>query len=388
MADSAVPVVRRPGLRKTLATALASVAAAAMATVALSPTAANAADCSAGYVGLTYDDGPNPSNTTNLLNTLKANGLRATMFNIGQNAQNNPSLVRAQVDAGMWVGNHSYTHPHLTQQSSSQIQSELQRTQQAIQQATGTAPKLFRPPYGETNNTLKSVEQQLGLREIIWDVDSQDWNGASTSQIVQAAGRLQNGQIILMHDQYSTTVAAISQIAANLRSRNLCAGMISPTTGRAVAPDGSSPGSPSPSIPPQSPSATPTSGGGSGPIKGVASGRCLDVPNASQNDGTQVQLYDCNGQSNQTWSSSSSGEIRVYGSKCLDAGGTGNGAVVQIYSCHGGDNQKWRVNGDGSIQGVQSNLCLDAAGAGTGNGTKLQLYSCHGGNNQKWTWTR
>ncbi|WP_223854215.1 polysaccharide deacetylase family protein, partial [Microbispora bryophytorum] len=240
-----------------LATALAGVVTAALATVTFSATAAQAADCSSGYVGLTYDDGPNPSNTTNLLNTLRSNGLRATFFNIGQNAQNNPSLVRAQVDAGMWVGNHSWTHPHLTQMSSSQIQSELQRTQQAIQQATGTAPKLFRPPYGETNSTLKSVEQQLGLREIIWDVDSQDWNGASTSQIVQAAGRLQNGQIILMHDQYSTTVQAISQIAANLRSRNLCAGMISPTTGRAVAPDGSGPASPSPTSP-QSPSPSPS----------------------------------------------------------------------------------------------------------------------------------
>ncbi|GIH63060.1 polysaccharide deacetylase family protein [Microbispora siamensis] len=257
MADSTVPTARRAGLRRTLATALAGVLTAALATVTLSATAAQAADCSAGYVGLTYDDGPNPSNTTNLLNTLKANGLRATMFNIGQNAQNNPSLVRAQVDAGMWVGNHSWTHSHLTQLSSSQIQSELQQTQQTIQQATGSAPKLFRPPYGETNSTLKSIEQQLGLKEIIWDVDSQDWNGASTAQIVQAAGQLQNGQIILMHDQYATTVAAIPQIAANLRSRNLCAGMISPSTGRAVAPDGGGPVSPSPSNP-QSPSPTPT----------------------------------------------------------------------------------------------------------------------------------
>ncbi|MBB2744335.1 UNVERIFIED_ORG: endo-1,4-beta-xylanase [Microbispora rosea subsp. rosea] len=256
MADSAVPIGRRAGLRKTLATAIASVLTAALAAVALSAAPASAADCSAGYVGLTYDDGPNPSNTTNLLNTLKANGLRATMFNIGQNAQNNPSLVRAQVDAGMWVGNHSWTHPHLIQMSSSQIQSELQRTQQAIQQATGSAPKLFRPPYGETNSTLKSVEQQLGLREIIWDVDSQDWNGASTAQIVQAASRLQSGQIILMHDQYATTVQAISQIAANLRSRNLCAGMISPSTGRAVAPDGGSGG------PTGQPTVTPTNPGG------------------------------------------------------------------------------------------------------------------------------
>ncbi|GIH57002.1 hypothetical protein Mro02_39160 [Microbispora rosea subsp. aerata] len=145
--------------------------------------------------------------------------------------------------------------------------------------------------------------------------------------------------------------------------------------------------SPSPGTTP-SPSATPTPGGGSGTIRGVASGRCLDVPNASTSDGTQVQLYDCHGQSNQVWSSTSSGEIRVYGSKCLDAAGSGNGARIQIYSCWGGDNQKWRVESDGTIRGVQSGLCLDAVGAGTGNGTQLQLYSCHGGNNQKWTWNR
>ncbi|WP_030452880.1 polysaccharide deacetylase family protein [Herbidospora cretacea] len=217
---------------------------------------AKAADCSAGYVGLTYDDGPG-GNTNTLLNALRNAGLRATMFNTGQNAAANPALVRAQVSAGMWVANHSYTHPHLTQMSSSQIQSELSRTQTAIQSATGTAPRLFRPPYGETNATVRSIAQQLGLTEVIWDVDSQDWNGASTSAIVQAAGRLQNGQIILMHDQYATTVAAVPQIAQNLASRNLCAGMISPTTGRAVAPTGGNP-SPNPT-----PTPTPTGGGGS-----------------------------------------------------------------------------------------------------------------------------
>ncbi|MFI7625602.1 extracellular catalytic domain type 1 short-chain-length polyhydroxyalkanoate depolymerase [Microbispora rosea] len=147
--------------------------------------------------------------------------------------------------------------------------------------------------------------------------------------------------------------------------------------------DGTTTTTPSPS---PSPTTTPTTGGGSGPVKGVASGRCLDVPGASTADGTQVQLWDCNGQTNQTWSSTSAGEIRVYGNKCLDAAGTGNGAKVQIYSCWGGDNQKWRVNSDGSIQGVQSGLCLDATGQGTGNGTKIQLYACHGGTNQKWTW--
>ncbi|MEU2552058.1 endo-1,4-beta-xylanase [Streptomyces sp. NPDC003388] len=126
---------------------------------------------------------------------------------------------------------------------------------------------------------------------------------------------------------------------------------------------------------------------GGGQIKGVGSGRCLDVPNASTTDGTQVQLYDCNGATNQQWTLSDAGELKVYGNKCLDAGGTGNGTKVQIYSCWGGDNQKWRLNSDGSIVGVQSGLCLDAVGAGTANGTLIQLYSCSNGSNQRWTRT-
>ncbi|MDL2079813.1 endo-1,4-beta-xylanase [Streptomyces sp. GXMU-J15] len=129
----------------------------------------------------------------------------------------------------------------------------------------------------------------------------------------------------------------------------------------------------------------PTEDGGQ--IKGVGSGRCLDVPNASTSDGTQVQLWDCHSNSNQQWTYTDAGELRVYGNKCLDAGGTGNGTRVQIYSCWGGDNQKWRLNSDGTIVGVQSGLCLDAVGAGTGNGTLIQLYSCSGGSNQRWTRT-
>ncbi|MFE8925325.1 endo-1,4-beta-xylanase [Streptomyces rochei] len=122
-----------------------------------------------------------------------------------------------------------------------------------------------------------------------------------------------------------------------------------------------------------------------GQIKGVASGRCLDVPNAATTDGTQIQLWDCHTNSNQQWTYTNAGELRVYGDKCLDAAGTGNGAKVQIYSCWGGDNQKWRLNSDGSIVGVQSGLCLDAVGAGTANGTLIQLYSCSNGSNQRWT---
>lgn len=207
---------------------------------------ANAADasCPNGYVGLTFDDGPS-NNTTNVLNALKQAGLRATMFNVGQNAQNNQSLVSAQVAAGMWIGNHSYTHPNMTTLSSSQMSSEITRTQQTIQSITGTSPKLFRPPYGATNATLKSVISQNGLTEVLWNVDSQDWNGATTAQIVSAVNRMQSGDVILMHDQYQTTLQAIPQIAQNLKSRGLCSGMISSSTGRAVAPDGGTTNPPS-----------------------------------------------------------------------------------------------------------------------------------------------
>lgn len=122
---------------------------------------------------------------------------------------------------------------------------------------------------------------------------------------------------------------------------------------------------------------------GSRTIRGVGSGRCLDVPGAATTDGTQLQLWDCHNGTNQQWTSTSAGELRVYGDKCLDAAGTANGAKVQIYNCWGGDNQKWRLNSDGSIVGVQSGLCLDAAGAA--NGALIQLYSCWNSGNQRWT---
>ena len=241
---------------------LATVAAGAGAVTAVNAAAGapgntaarQAQNCPAGYVALTYDDGPG-GNTMNLLRALEQAGARATFFNIGNNVRGNMALAKAQLDAGHWVGNHSLTHGHMNGMSQQQQYSELQQTNQLIQQATGVAPKLFRPPYGETGPGLKGVAQQLGLTEIIWDVDSQDWNGASTQAIVQAASRLQNGGVILMHDTYQTTVQAVPQIVRDLQARGLCPGMISPETGRAVAPDDEVEPTPEPT---EEPSAEPT----------------------------------------------------------------------------------------------------------------------------------
>lgn len=227
----------RPRSRGVVVLAVAGLLATVfLETAARAEPAPRSADCAGGYVGLTFDDGPHPGNTNTLLAALRNAGVRATLFNTGQHAASNPGLVAAEAGAGMWIANHSYTHPHMLTLSAAQMSAELSRTQAAIRNAGGGTPRLFRPPYGETNATLQSAASALGLRTVTWDVDSRDWNGASTAQIVQAASRLSNGQTILMHDQYATTVAAIPQIAAGLRGRGLCAGMISPATGRAVAP--------------------------------------------------------------------------------------------------------------------------------------------------------
>ena len=225
--------IRRRTAITAASAAIATLGAAMAFTISGGPS--HAQDC-AGYVGLTFDDGPDTATTADLLDALEDAGLRATVFNTGQNAAAEPGLAQAQADAGMWIGNHSWSHPRLTELSREEMTSELSRTQDAIEQATGAAPVLFRPPFGDTDETLAQVAAELGLTQILWDVDSQDWNGATTEQIVQAAATLQDGQVILMHDGYRSTIDAIGPIADDLAARGLCAGMIAADTGRAVAP--------------------------------------------------------------------------------------------------------------------------------------------------------
>ncbi|AGL19112.1 endo-1,4-beta-xylanase [Actinoplanes sp. N902-109] len=142
-------------------------------------------------------------------------------------------------------------------------------------------------------------------------------------------------------------------------------------------------GSGGPTSPPPSGTTPPPSSGDAKRILGAQSGRCIDVPNASQSNGTRVQLYDCNGQSNQAWTQSSTNQLTVYGTMCLDAAGTANGSAVQIYSCNGQANQQWTVTSSGTITNGQSGRCLDVWG--TGNGQQVQIYDCNGQANQRFT---
>ncbi|CAG7641697.1 arabinofuranosidase catalytic domain-containing protein [Actinacidiphila bryophytorum] len=134
-----------------------------------------------------------------------------------------------------------------------------------------------------------------------------------------------------------------------------------------------------------------TSGGGtSGPLHAVGAGKCLDVPNSSTTLGTQLQIWDCNGQANQQWTRTSSNELTVTlgGTQlCLDAAnkGTTAGTKVETWSCNGQSNQQWQLNSNGTITGVQSGLCLDVTAASTANGALAELWTCNAQPNQQWT---
>ncbi|MFC8342981.1 RICIN domain-containing protein [Streptomyces sp. NPDC057280] len=131
----------------------------------------------------------------------------------------------------------------------------------------------------------------------------------------------------------------------------------------------------------------PLPGANSTLVTGSGSGRCLDVFDNTLTNGTQAELWDCNGGQNQQWTYTSRKELVVYGNKCLDAdnSGTSNGTKVIIWTCNGQNNQKWNVNSDGTITNVNAGLCLDAYNAATANGTLMVLWTCNGQSNQKWT---
>jgi len=123
---------------------------------------------------------------------------------------------------------------------------------------------------------------------------------------------------------------------------------------------------------------------GGGQITGLA-GKCIDVAGANSADGTQVQLYTCNGTTAQQWTRGTDGTIRALG-KCLDVSGgsTANGAKVQLYTCNGSGAQQWNSTSAHDIVNPQATKCLDVTGNNSADGTPLQIWSCTGAANQKW----
>jgi lysophospholipase L1-like esterase len=114
--------------------------------------------------------------------------------------------------------------------------------------------------------------------------------------------------------------------------------------------------------------------------------RCLDVSGVSTTPGAQVHIWDCHGGTNQRWTRTEAGELRVYGDRCLDVNGNGtaNGTKIQIYGCNGTAAQKFTFNTNGTVVGAGSGKCVDVTQSGTVNGTLVQLYECNGSGAQRW----
>ncbi len=190
-------------------------------------------DCR-GYVGITYDDGP--VNTTAFVNALRqAELVPVTFFINGSQIGGNSSSIAQMLTVGE-VQSHAYSHNDMGGYSYQQAYDELERNSQAIMAAGAPAPTVFRPPYGSHTATTRQAASDLGMVTITWDVDSQDWNGASVSSIVASNRQLSNGDVILMHENQSNSLNAIPQIAAALKENGMCPGRLDPNTGRAIAP--------------------------------------------------------------------------------------------------------------------------------------------------------
>lgn len=175
------------------------------------------------YIAMTFDDGPKPGQTDRLLDMLKARGIRATFFVVGQNAAEYPELIKRMVDEGHEVANHSWSHPSLTKVGATGVQSQILQTDAAIIAGGAPKPTIMRPPYGATNAAItKRINEEFGQKVILWSVDPLDWkvrNAAHvTSEILKSTVP---GSIVLAHDIHASTVDAMPGTLDALAAKGL-----------------------------------------------------------------------------------------------------------------------------------------------------------------------
>ncbi|HVU27801.1 MAG TPA: polysaccharide deacetylase family protein [Verrucomicrobiae bacterium] len=173
-------------------------------------------------VALTFDDGPDPRSTPRLLELLREEKISATFFCIGKKVEQNPELARQILLEGHLLENHSYAHSHFTNfYPATKLWNELARAQNAIQSATDSTPKFFRPPIGLSNPATFRVAKKMNLRVIGWSVRSLDTMISSPQKIVaRVARKLHPGAIILLHDgniPAEKLLATVKLLLATLR---------------------------------------------------------------------------------------------------------------------------------------------------------------------------
>ena len=165
-------------------------------------------------IALTFDDGPMDGKTNIILDELEKYGAHATFFVVGNQAEQCPDILKRQIELGCEIGNHTYSHASLSTLTTSQIENQINKTDNIVEQATGIKPSLVRPPYGSKNQNVKNA---VKVPLILWNVDTLDWKTKNTnSTINKVLNEAADGQIILMHDIHSPTVEAIKTIVPRL----------------------------------------------------------------------------------------------------------------------------------------------------------------------------
>lgn len=134
-------------------------------------------------LALTFDDGPNPAWTPQLLDMLGKRGIRATFFLIGSFADEEPILTRYIADAGHLIGNHSWSHPNLAITAPSRVREELTRTKKMLEQIVGKPVRYFRPPFGARRPDVLRIARELGMTPVLWNAMTSDWSEKSAETI-------------------------------------------------------------------------------------------------------------------------------------------------------------------------------------------------------------
>jgi peptidoglycan/xylan/chitin deacetylase (PgdA/CDA1 family) len=174
-------------------------------------------ECEPKLIALTFDDGPRRSTTTELLDGLAQRGVRATFFLIGEQVPGNEDLLRRMDEEGHQIGIHTYDHVMLTGLNAADFSAQVDRTRTVLKNALGHNDFLLRPPYGMVDD---GVKRRAGCPIILWSVDPEDWDDKNTDRIVEhVVSRAKDGDIILLHDIYPTSVEAALRIVDALHQK-------------------------------------------------------------------------------------------------------------------------------------------------------------------------
>lgn len=167
-------------------------------------------------IALTFDDGPHPYYTDQLLDGLKDRGVHATFFVTGEHAELHPEVIKRMHEEGHLIGNHTYSHIQLKSNNRDEFKNQLIKTNEIIEEITGEEVEYVRPPYGTWD---KKFETELNMFPVLWSVDPLDWCSDNVSCITEkVVNKVKENDIILMHDYYDTTVTAALKIVDELQA--------------------------------------------------------------------------------------------------------------------------------------------------------------------------